>query len=157
MVIKFTKWAKSLLQGGMEPKKIAFCIALGTALGIFPVLGASSLLCMLAAFALRLNLPAIQAVNYLVYPLQIILLAPFYGFGGWLFGQQSRLSGGEGLIYRLQNDFWKSMADFWDLTLYAVFTWLIISPFLVLLLYNISKPLIGSFAGSLQRRRSSRN
>lgn len=156
MVIKITKWAKSLLQEGMEPKKIALCVALGTALGIFPVLGTSSLICMLAAFTLRLNLPAIQAVNYLVYPMQIILLGPFYGFGGWLFGQQHRLSGGESLIYRLQNDLWKTIAEIWDLTLYAVFTWLMISPFLVLLIYSISKPLIGSFAGSLRRRQSSR-
>jgi uncharacterized protein (DUF2062 family) len=156
MINKIAKWAKSLLRKGMEPEKIAFCIAFGIALGIFPVLGASSLLCLLAAFALRLNLPAIQAINYLVYPLQIILIAPFYGFGGWLFGQQGRLSGGEGLVYRLQNDFWKTIADIWDLTLYAIFTWLIISPFLVLLLYIISKPLIGSFAESLQKRQSPR-
>ena len=147
---KIAKWAKSLLKEGMEPKKIAFCIALGIVLGIFPVLGTSSLLCMLAAFALRLNLAAIQVVNYLVYPLQIILIAPFYGFGGWLFGQPNRLTGDEILMYRLLNDFWKSMADIWDLTLYAIFTWLMISPFLVLLIYLVSKPLIRNLAGSLQ-------
>ena len=156
MIKKMIYWATSLLKEGMELKKIALCIALGTALGIFPILGMTTLLCLLAAFVFRLNLPTIQMVNYVVYPLQIILIAPFYAAGGWLFGQQSRLSGGEGLVYRLQNDFWKTIADIWDLTLYATFTWLIISPFLVLLLYIISKPLIGSFVESLQRRQSPR-
>jgi uncharacterized protein (DUF2062 family) len=153
---KILNLAKSMLKEGMSLRKIALCFALGTVLGTFPILGATTLLCTAAALALRLNLPAIQVVNYMVYPLQIILIAPFYGFGSWLFGQQNRLSGGENLIYRLQNDFWKSMADIWDLTLYAVFTWMIISPFLVLLIYSISKPLIRSFAGSLRRLQSSR-
>jgi hypothetical protein len=38
---------------------------------------------------LRLNLPAIQAVNYLVYPLQIVLPAPFYSAGNWLFSNRN--------------------------------------------------------------------
>jgi len=40
------------------------------------------------------------------------------------------------------------MADLWDLTLYAVFAWLIISPFLILLLYILLKPVIQRLAFS---------
>jgi uncharacterized protein (DUF2062 family) len=50
----------------MDPRKISLCIALGFALGVFPVLGMTTLLCAFSAFALRLNLPAIQVVNFLV-------------------------------------------------------------------------------------------
>ena len=78
-----------MLKEGMSLRKIALCLALGTVLGIFPVLGATTLLCTIAALALRLNLPAIQFVNYMVYPLQLVLLAPFYGAGSWLFNQQN--------------------------------------------------------------------
>ena len=132
----------------MSIKKIALCIALGVALGIFPVLGATTILCTIAALVLRLNLPAIQVVNYLVYPLQIVLLAPFYGAGSWLFGDRSWSKIGENYIDLLKSDFWGSLATFWDLTLYAVFIWLIISPLLILLLYGILKPLIRSLASS---------
>jgi uncharacterized protein (DUF2062 family) len=123
---------KSMLKEGMSLKKIALCISLGFVLGIFPVLGATTLLCTVAALALRLNLPAIQVVNYMVYPLQLVMLAPFYGVGNWLFKQQGLL----------QNDFWGSMANLWDLTLYAILTWLVISPLLILMLYSASKPVI---------------
>jgi hypothetical protein len=38
-------------------------------LGVFPAPGCPTLLCALAALVLRLNPPAIQLVNYFVYPL----------------------------------------------------------------------------------------
>lgn len=149
---KILEWVTSMLREGMGLKKIALCIALGTTLGIFPILGMTTLLCLLAAFAFRLNLPAIQMANYMVYPLQILLIAPFYAAGGWLFNQQDRLLKGDLLVSRLQNDFVGTLAAFWDLTLYAVFTWLILCPFVVLLIYSISKPVIRRLAGPLVSR-----
>ena len=74
-----------LLRQGVSPGKIALSLALGVALGVFPVLGSTTTLCALAAFALQLNLPAIQIVNYFVYPLQIALLIPFFRLGEKLF------------------------------------------------------------------------
>ena len=139
---------KSLLKEGMSLRRISLCIALGVALGIFPVLGATTLLCTIAAFVFRLNLPAIQVVNYVVYPLQLILLAPFYGAGSWLFRGGRLPLFEENIIDVLKKDFWGSMAHLWDLTLFAVFVWLIISPFLILLLYGLLKPLIRSLASS---------
>jgi uncharacterized protein (DUF2062 family) len=64
---------------------IALCVALGLALGVCPVIGCPTLFCTLAAVLLRLNLPAIQFVNYLASPLQLTLLLPFVRLGGWLF------------------------------------------------------------------------
>jgi uncharacterized protein (DUF2062 family) len=133
---------KSMLKEGMSLKKIALCISLGFVLGIFPVLGATTLLCTVAALALRLNLPAIQVVNYMVYPLQLVMLTPFYGVGNWLFKQQGLPLINTDLIGLLQNDFWGSLANLWDLTLYAILTWLVISPLLILMLYSASKPVI---------------
>jgi uncharacterized protein (DUF2062 family) len=128
----------------MSTRKISLSIALGIALGIFPVLGSTTILCAMAAFFFRLNLPAIQVVNYVVYPLQLILLAPFYGAGSWLFQDRSMPLIQENIIDLLKNDFWGNMVNLWDLTLYASFTWLIVSPFLILLLYGLLKPVIHS-------------
>ena len=135
-----------MLKEGMSLKKIALCLALGTVLGIFPILGATTLLCTAAALALRLNLPAIQVVNYMVYPLQLVMLAPFYSAGSWLFKQKGWPLLNTDLISLLESDFWGSMASLWDLTLYAVLTWLVISPLLILLLYSASKPVIRALA-----------
>ncbi len=138
----------SLLKEGMSLKKISFCIALGVALGIFPVLGTTTLLCAVAAFFLRLNIPTIQIVNYGVYPLQLVLLVPFYSAGSWLFGDENWALIGENIAELLTTDFWGNVSRIWDMTLYAVLIWLIVSPFLVLLLYNLLKPVIRGLASS---------
>ena len=80
-----TKPLLDLWKQGMTPEAMALSIALGFALGVVPAPGCATLFCALAALALRLNLPAIQCVNYLVYPLQLTLLAPFLKMGAWLF------------------------------------------------------------------------
>ena len=74
-----------LLTQGITPEKIALSIAFGLVLGVFPALGWTTLLCLLVAVWLRLNVPAMQLVNYLAYPLQVALLVPFIRAGEVLF------------------------------------------------------------------------
>ena len=145
---KIANAALSLLKEGMSHQKVALCIALGIVLGIFPVIGTSTLLCTVAALALRLNLPIIQIVNYAVYPLQIILLAPYLGAGNWLFGGQHELNFGKELIDLMQNDPWGSIGQLGDLILYAVVVWMITSPFIILVAYHLLKPVIRNLAAN---------
>jgi uncharacterized protein (DUF2062 family) len=70
---------------GMPDEAIALCVALGLVLGVCPVFGCPTIFCTLAAILLRVNLPAIQFVNYLASPLQLTLLVPFIRLGGWVF------------------------------------------------------------------------
>src|SRR5271167_1321027 len=74
-----------LLKQGVTPEKIALTVAVGISLGVTPVIGSTTVLCTLAAVALRLNLPGIMVVNGAVYPLQLMLLVPFLRAGAWLF------------------------------------------------------------------------
>jgi uncharacterized protein (DUF2062 family) len=77
------------LRQGVSPDRLALTLALGFAIGCIPVLGAPTLLCAGLALALRLNLPAIQAANYVAMPLQLLLIAPFLRLGGWLLDLKS--------------------------------------------------------------------
>lgn len=82
--------AAGWLRQGISPRKLALTLALGFAIGCIPVVGIPTVLCAALALALRLNLPAIQAANYIAMPLQLILIVPFVRFGGWLFASESR-------------------------------------------------------------------
>ncbi|HVU47704.1 MAG TPA: DUF2062 domain-containing protein [Terracidiphilus sp.] len=73
------------LRQGISPQRLAITLALGFAIGCLPVVGIPTLLCAGLALALRLNLPAIQAANYVAMPLQLALIVPFVRLGGWLF------------------------------------------------------------------------
>ncbi len=69
------------LRQGISAEKIALTIAIGAALGVFPLLGTTTALCLIAGAALRLNQPVIQAVNYLMYPMQLLLILVFVRLG----------------------------------------------------------------------------
>ena len=71
----------------VTPEQIALTIALGLAIGVFPILGATTILCAIAAVVLRLNQPIIQLVNYVAYPAQLVTLIPFYRAGESLFSR----------------------------------------------------------------------
>lgn len=82
----FWKQAKAkaslwLLQG-ISPERLAITLAVGFVLGFIPVIGLPTALCAILAVALRLNLPAIQAANYVAMPFQIALIVPFVRMGG---------------------------------------------------------------------------
>ena len=73
------------LRQGISPQRLALTLALGFAIGCIPVLGVTTALCIVAAFALRLNFPVIQAANWIAAPLQLLLIVPFVRLGGRLF------------------------------------------------------------------------
>ena len=138
----YTKAIGSLLKENLSPQKLTLCIVTGITLGIFPVLGTTTLLCLLAAFLLRVNIPAIQVVNYMVYPLQLFLLAPFYTAGSWMFSYEGNLKPGKNLLSMLQNDFWGGIVYLGDLTSYAILTWVVFCPFIMFALYFTVKPVV---------------
>jgi uncharacterized protein (DUF2062 family) len=110
----------------MTAETIALSVALGLALGVFPVLGCPTLFCALAAVAFRLNLPAIQFVNYLVYPLQLALLIPFFRLGDRIF----RLAPGSSRAQQAGG-----ILDMLTPALHATVAWFCVSAPVALLLY----------------------
>jgi uncharacterized protein (DUF2062 family) len=137
---KIVKPVMALLKQGISHEKIALSIAIGVTLGIFPVLGTTTALCAIVAFTLRLNLPAIQLVNFVVYPLQLFFLVPFLRGGSWLFGDQRFSQLGKETIDLVQSDIWSSLGILWDLSAYAVALWVVISPLVIVTLYVMLKP-----------------
>jgi uncharacterized protein (DUF2062 family) len=77
---KLTALAKSVLQSGLMPAKLSLTICLGASVSMMPIPW-TTVICALLAARFRLNLAAIQAVNYLCYPLQIALFIPFCQLG----------------------------------------------------------------------------
>jgi hypothetical protein len=106
---KNTLW--KLLKQGITPRKLALTCSLGIVLGLFPVLGTTTLLCLAAALLLRLNIPLIQLVNYLAAPLQLVLIVPFIKMGSALFGLRTFPYSSEQFIAMLRHDFWQVVRE----------------------------------------------
>jgi hypothetical protein len=65
----------------------------GLVFGTCPLLGVATFLCAAAARALRLNAPAVLAVNQIATPAQYALLVPYARLGARLMGAQGGAAG----------------------------------------------------------------
>ena len=134
------RWLKpfiQLLRQGVTPEKIALIIALGIILGVTPVLGSTMLLCTLAAVVLRLNLPAIQLVNGVVYPLQFLLLIPFYRLGAWMFRADASTISLSGVTALIREGVGHAIRTLWVVTMHALVAWLALGIAALAILYAV--------------------
>lgn len=121
---------------GVSPQKLAFTISLGIFIGTVPAIWGSTLICACLALFFRLNHPSIQAANYLVYPLQLALIVPFYRIGAAIIPWGPSVSldiFSKGLSRELLGNFVPIVAA----TLKALAAWFLIAAPVAVLLYFI--------------------
>lgn len=121
------------LNCGLSPRKLALTLTLGVTIGVLPLPWGTTLLCAVAALVFRLNQAGIQVINYLAYPLQLMLIFPFYRLGERLFSTRvimptDRNSGAAIFL----------VSHAAESTIKAMGAWLLIAPELAILLYCIS-------------------
>jgi hypothetical protein len=75
----------ALLRMGASPEKLAWSLAVGLLIGINPILGSTTILCLALAFVFRLNVAASQLGNHIVYPFQLLLIIPFIRIASHIF------------------------------------------------------------------------
>jgi uncharacterized protein (DUF2062 family) len=135
------------LRQGITPDSIALTLALAAVLGVFPIFGSTTFLCAIAAIWLRLNQPVIQLANYLLTPLHIALLLPFYRAGETLYRQPHVpiLSIGD-LLTRFHADPLQFVVDYGRVAVYGVTVWALLAPLVAALLYLLLKPALRRLA-----------
>jgi uncharacterized protein (DUF2062 family) len=131
-----------MLRHGSTPEKVAISLALGAALGLFPLLGTSTLLCFAVALLFRLNHPAIQLANYLMYPFQIPLILAYVRFGESLTSSPPVPFDPRVLAATLRADPTALVARFGLTACHAVLGWVAAAPLLIGVLYAAALPLM---------------
>ena len=69
---------------GLPPEKAALLLAVGLVIGVFPVMGCPTALCLLTGMALRINPAPLLALNHAASPLQLLLIFPLARAGSWI-------------------------------------------------------------------------
>ena len=136
----------ALLRQGVTPEKLALSLSLGTAIGLVPVLGISTALCAMAAVFLKLNMPAIQLVNYLLTPLQLILIIPQLRFGEMLANAPRfpiTLDAGLALLSHGAINAVQILAT---AIVHATLGWIVLAPLLAFVLYRLLAPALRHLA-----------
>jgi uncharacterized protein (DUF2062 family) len=135
---------RSLLSQGVTPHELALSLALAIAIGLIPILGVSTALCALVAVSLRLNLAAMQLVNYLLTPLQLLLIIPQLRLGETLVGAPPfpvTLESGLALIASGPGHALRTLST---AMLHATLAWLLVAPPLVFALHRILRRVLTS-------------
>lgn len=86
---KITGPIEAYMKEGAKPDKLSLTIVLGIMMGVIPMVGVNSAICLLLALIFRLNVVIIQLINYVSFPLQIVLFYPFFKTGEFFFGQSA--------------------------------------------------------------------
>ncbi len=125
------------LKKGITPQKLALSFSLGITIGIIPLYGFTSLLITLVVFCFKLNFTASQIANYVVHPVQIILLFPFLKLGDLIFNQSLLPHSFDQFLMMIRTDVWGTLHHFWLAYLTATAVWFILSIPLTILLYKV--------------------
>lgn len=112
---------------GLTPETLAFSITIGIIAGLFPVLGATTLVSLLLTLLFRQNILIVQSVQWLLGLVQVALIIPFMKFGAFITHQQAvhinlhqiNLAFQPGIISGI-----KSLALF---QIYAILAWFILA------------------------------
>ena len=142
------------LRQGVTPEQIALTIALGLVIGVFPIIGATTILCGIAAAVLRLNQPIIQLVNYFAYPAQLVALIPFYRAGESLFNRPHLPLSIPMLMDRFRDDAGKFFTDFGMVAVYGIVVWCLIAPAVAAAIYYVTRPWLRLLARRTRAGRS---
>ena len=134
-----------LMTQGITPEKIALTLAVGSALALFPIIGTTTLLCLLAGVLLRLNQPIIQLVIMMCATIHFPVIVGLFRMGHWMYGvPNARL--GTGMIHRMLDTFWEDPGRFFERfgfdALHAVVAWAVVAPVWIVIVYVFSLPVL---------------
>lgn len=141
-----------LLRQGATPEKLALSVALGVVFGLVPAIGWNTAMCAIVAFVWKLNLPAIQLVNYSLYPVQLALILPFFRLGEKLFRAPHLPLNVPQIYAMIHTDMWGAIRLLWGTTWHAITVWALLAPFVAAVVYFA---LVPAFRRVIQRQRAS--
>lgn len=140
-----------LLRVGCSPRKLAWSLAAGLVIGINPLLGSTTLLCLFLAFILRLNLVASQIANHVVYPLQLALFFLFIRIGDTFFHTGRMPLSGHALFEGARHHPIETTRLLWTWEWHALIVWAIFSAIVAPVLATILTPVLHGLLHKLHK------
>ncbi len=132
----------NLLRVGATPRQLAWSLAIGAVIGINPIVGSTTLLCLAVAFVFRLNLIASQIANHLCFPIQLALVLAYLRAGEILFRTGPPPLAANELLHLMRIHPWATTHILWTWEWHAIVVWLLASIIVAPLLAAALHPML---------------
>lgn len=130
------------LTQGLTPHKIALTVAVGSAIAMFPILGTTTILCLLVGIVMRLNQPIIQAVNYACTPIHLTFIFYAFRWGERLFGTTHSRLEFRSMMRMLHQHPIDFVTTYSTTALHAIVIWAVLVPFWLGAVYYVMLPMM---------------
>ena len=127
------------LRQGATPKSLALAVALGVMLGNFPLMGTTTVLCVIVGAALRLNQPVLQAANYAMLISQLVMIPILLWVGETVTGAEHLSLDPEIVVRQFFQDKVIFFEKFGMAGVHAVLGWCLVAPVLGWIVYAITE------------------
>jgi uncharacterized protein (DUF2062 family) len=136
---------------GISAERLAWTVAVGIVGGVFPIMGTTTVLCLLIGHLLKLNQPVMQIAKTLVYPLHLGLILVFIHMGEKLFGASELSLSIPQLVLRFKASPIQFARDFSVAALHGVAAWALIAPVAAGIIKIAVQPILKKMQNSLTR------
>jgi hypothetical protein len=141
------------LTQGISADRLAWTIALGIVFGVFPIMGSTTLVCLLMGYLFRLNQPVLHVFKTAVYPLHLALILVFIHLGERLFGVPPLSFSIPELVGKFKADPLQFARDFGMAALHGVVAWAVIAPVAAMLIKVSVLPMLIRLRNSVESKR----
>ena len=129
------------LRQGATPEAVSAAVTVAFALAVNPVIGSTTILCLLAGRLFRLNHVVMQVINHASYPLQLLLLVPFVRLGETIVGAEPIALSPAALIEEFGKSFGGFVAKFGMAYVHGLLGWALTVPLACWLLHRFLRAL----------------
>ncbi|MBS1799045.1 MAG: DUF2062 domain-containing protein [Acidobacteria bacterium] len=137
---------------GATPERLAWSIAAGVVIGINPLLGSTTVLCLAVAFIFRLNVAASQVGNHIVYPLELLLFIPFLRVGSIVFHTAALPLAPAAIFEAARKHPIDLVREIWRWEWHALVVWVVLSVLVAPLIAIALTPLLRRLLARVQQR-----
>jgi len=139
---RFGTFIVKQLTQGVSVREITLTLAWGVTLGLFPLFGVTSLLCIVVGYTCRLNHVILQSTNWTIAWIHPLLLLLFVRIGERVVGAESMPFVPAELIVEFNASPSAFMSRFAVTLLYGVFGWCLVAPVLFGVSYAVAYPIL---------------
>jgi uncharacterized protein (DUF2062 family) len=142
------------LTQGVSPEKIALTLAAGSAAALFPILGTTTVFCLILAIALKLNQPIVQGINVLCNFIWLPVVVGCIRLGEVIAGASPSRPDLTAMWAMFRQHPGEFFHRFGATMAHAVFGWAAAAPIWIAAVYFLTLPALRTMARRIEARRA---